>query len=315
MKVFVTYPFPEEWIKELTIKYETVIYKNKEKPSKEELLNYISDADGIICLLRDKIDKEIISAAKKLKVISNYAAGFDNIDTDFAKRKKIVVTNTPDVLTNATAELALAILFAAIRKIVVSDRYVREGNFTGWDSVLFLGYELKESTVGVIGAGRIGTEFAKKVISLGARVLYFDERENEELNKLGAKKVTKEEILKESDFISLHLPLTKETHHIIGEKEIKLMKKTAFLVNTGRGALIDEWALAEAVKNKEIAGAALDVFEFEPGITRELLICDNVVLTPHIGSATFKTRERMAKLAVKNLINVLEGKEPVYRVV
>lgn len=315
MKVFVTYPFPEEWIKELTENFKTIIFKEKRKPEKNELIENIKDADGILCLLRDKIDEEIILNAKKLKVISNYAAGFDNIDVNFASRRGIIVTNTPDVLTNATAELALAILLAVIRKIVVSDRYVREGSFTGWDSVLFLGYEIKDSTVGIIGTGRIGTEFGKKIIALGGNVIYYDLRENDELNKLGARKVSKEEILKKSDYISIHLPLTKETYHFIGEKEIKLIKKTGFIVNTGRGPIIDEFALAEAIKNKEIAGAALDVFEFEPGITTELLKSDNVVLTPHIGSATFKTRKRMAEVAVKNLKNVLEGKEPLYRVV
>uniref|UniRef100_A0A7C4YFF1 D-glycerate dehydrogenase n=1 Tax=candidate division WOR-3 bacterium TaxID=2052148 RepID=A0A7C4YFF1_UNCW3 len=315
MKVFVTYPFPEDWIKELKVKYETIIFEENRKPTKEEIIKNIKDASGILCLLRDKIDEEIISKAISLKVISNYAVGYDNIDIDAAKRRNIVVTNTPDVLTNAVAELTLAILLAAIRKIVEADRFVREGRFQGWDSILFLGYEIKDSITGIIGAGRIGAEFGRKIISLGGKVIYYNRKENETLDKLGARKVSLEELIKSSDFISLHLPLTKETYHIIGEKEIMMMKKNAFIVNTGRGPLIDERALADALNKGIIEGAALDVFEFEPGVTTELLRSNKVVLTPHIGSATKRTRENMARIAVQNIINVLEGKEPLYRVV
>ncbi|RKZ19638.1 D-glycerate dehydrogenase [bacterium] len=313
-KVFITYPFSEDWIKELLEKHDCEVYPETSPPTVNEIKKRIKDKDAILCLLRDPINREVIDEASALKVISNYAVGYDNIDVEYASSKGIVVTNTPDILTNATAELALSLVFALIRRIVEADRFTREGRFEGWLPELFLGMELSGSTVGVVGAGRIGSSFAEKVMKLGASVIYFSRRRKEHLEKLGARKVELEELLKKSDIISLHLPLTSETHHIIGEKEFQMMGGDTFLVNTGRGALIDEIALAEALASGRIAGAALDVYEYEPGITTSLLKMDNVVLTPHIGSATYRARKGMAEIAVKNIILTLEGKEPLYRV-
>ena len=313
-RVFITYPFPEEWIKELLEKHDCEVYPETTPPSLEEIKRRIRDKDAILCLLRDTINREVIDEANALKVISNYAVGYDNIDVEYAKLRGLTVTNTPDVLTNATAELALSLVFALIRRIVEADRFTREGRFEGWLPELFLGMELSGSTVGVVGAGRIGSSFAEKVMKLGATVLYFSRNRRENLEKLGAQWSSLEELLKYSDIVSLHLPLTDETRHIIGKKELEMMGSHTFLVNTGRGALIDEIALAEALAAGKIAGAALDVYEYEPGITTSLLKMDNVVLTPHIGSATYRARKGMAEVAVKNILLTLEGKEPLYKV-
>mgnify|MGYP000220989268 CR=1 FL=1 len=310
MRVFISRPVPQGWLHLLHGKVDYEIFPEDRLLSKEELKRHLSEVDGAIVILADKIDKEVMDAAPNLRVISNYAVGYDNIDIEEATRRKIMVTNTPDVLTNATAELALALLFAVARRVVEGDRFTREGRFEGWSPVLLLGTEIKGKTVGVIGAGRIGREFAKKAYALGMKVIYYSRTRKEALDKIGAEFVSLEELLRRSDFISIHLPLTPETHHLIGKKEIEMMKPDAILINTGRGAVIDEMALADALKRKRIKGAGLDVYEFEPGITRILLELENVVLTPHIGSATEETRKRMMEVACENLLCALEGKTP-----
>ncbi|PKK81599.1 MAG: D-glycerate dehydrogenase, partial [Thermoplasmata archaeon HGW-Thermoplasmata-2] len=221
------------------------------------------------------------------------------------------VTNTPGVLTDATADVAWALLFAAARRIAEGDRMVRTGKFNGWSPTMMLGQDVQGKILGVIGAGRIGTAFALKSRGFGMKVLYFARQRNEMLEKeLGAKKVPLDELLKTADFVSIHIPLTAETKHLIGERELRTMKKTAVLVNTARGPVIDEKALAKALKEKWIFGAGLDVYENEPMVNEELLSLDNVVLAPHIGSATVETRSRMAMMAVENIIAALEGKVP-----
>ena len=224
-----------------------------------------------------------------------------------------MVTNTPDVLTNATAELAWALLFAVARRVVEGDKFTREGRFKGWSPTLLLGKELSGKTLGVIGAGRIGTAFALKAKCFNMKVLYFNRSRNEVLeDKLRAKKVDLDTLLRESDFISIHLPLTKETHHLIDYDKICMMKRDAIIVNTARGAIIKEGDLAKALREKRIFGAGLDVYEKEPKITDELKDLENVVLLPHIGSATLETRTKMSILAAKNLIKALRGKRPEY---
>ncbi len=284
--------------------------------SGSELGDKLKGKDGAIVLLTDTIDKEVLDKAKRLKVISNYAVGYDNIDIEEAKKRGIIVTNTPDILTNATAELTVSLIFSLIRRIIESNEFLRQGKFTGWEPDLLLGYELKGRLVGILGVGRIGSEVSRKLHALGAEIVYYDSLKKKELEKeTKAKKKDLKWILKNADIISIHIPLTEETYHLIDEEELSMMKDSAFLINTGRGPIINEAALADALRLGRIGGAALDVFEYEPGINPHLLHLKNVVATPHIGSATYRARKGMAEIACMNLLAALEGKEPPYRVV
>ncbi|MBI2118402.1 MAG: D-glycerate dehydrogenase [Elusimicrobia bacterium] len=279
---------------------------------KQELIKAVKDQDALLCLLTDKIDKEVILAAgPKLKVISAYSAGYENIDLKTATEKRIVVTNTPGVLSIATAETAWALMLAAARKIVDGDLFMRKGKFKGWDPLLFLGQEISGKTLGIIGAGRIGTEFGLMSKGFRMNVLYNSNKINNLLKKeINAKKVSLKALLKKSDMISLHLPLNSKTYHLIGKKELALMKPTAILINTARGPVIDENALVMALKNKKIFSAGLDVYENEPELALGLSQLPNVVLAAHIGSATTQTREEMARLAAENLILALKRQKP-----
>jgi len=309
-EVFVTRKIPEEGLKLLKKYCEVYVNPYDRILTKDEIIFNLKDRDGLLCLLTDKIDRDVIYSNPRLKAISNYAAGYDNIDIKAATERKIPVTNTPDVLTETTAELAWALLFAVARRIVEGDRFTRDGKFRGWAPLLMLGQDISGKTLGIIGAGRIGTAFALKSKGFNMEVLYVSRRRNEILEKeLNAKKVDLHTLLKNADFISLHVPLTSETRHLIGEKELRMMKRNAILVNTSRGAVIDEKALVKALKERWIFGAGLDVYENEPEINRELTKLDNVVLEPHIGSATLETRTRMAVMAAENLIISLEGKK------
>lgn len=310
--VYVTKEIPEAGLNLLRENFDDVeINLEKRVIAKEELMTKVKGKDGVLCLLTDKIDKDIIQAAGSAKIFANYAVGFDNIDIKAATENGIMITNTPGVLTDATADLAWALIFASARRIVEADKYVRQGNFVGWDPMLFLGNRVTNATLGIFGAGRIGTAVALKAGCFQMRVLYCDEKRNEELEaKVRARKVEKEFLLQESDFISLHVPLDKDTFHLIGKEELRKMKKSASLINTSRGPVIDENALVEALRKKEIHGAALDVFENEPQLSRELMELDNVVIVPHIGSATTETREKMAVMAANNIIKALKGEIP-----
>ncbi|RLF38066.1 MAG: D-glycerate dehydrogenase [Thermoplasmata archaeon] len=314
MKVFVTRKIPEEGLKILEKGCDEVqVFPHDRIPKKKEIIEGIKGKDGLLCLLTDPIDKEVISSGDRLKAISIYAAGYDNVDVKEATKRGIIVSNTPDVLTDATAELAWALLFAVARRVVEGDRFTRSGKFRGWSPLLMLGKRISGSTLGIIGAGRIGTAFALKSKGLNMKVLYYNRSKNEVLEKeLGARKVSLEDLLKQSDFISIHLPLTPETYHLIGEKELSMVKKGAVIINTARGAIIDERALVKALKEKRIFGAGLDVYENEPEVNEELKKLDNVVLLPHIGSATFETRVKMAILAAENLVASLKGEKPKY---
>ncbi|MCD6257561.1 D-glycerate dehydrogenase [Candidatus Aerophobetes bacterium] len=278
--------------------------------SKSEIIDKLRGKQALCCIGTEMIDDEIISSEPSLKVIANYAVGYNNIDVEVATKKGIMVTNTPGVLTEAVAEMSWCLLLCVARRVIEADSFVRAGNFKGGGPKLFLGAEVKGKTLGIIGAGRIGTEVAKKSRVFNMRVLYYDLVENEEMKKIGGKRVELEYLLKESDFISLHVPLTSKTRHLIGEKELGLMKKTAYLINTSRGAVIDEIALVKALKKGKIAGAALDVYENEPEITEGLSDMKNVVLTPHIGSATKEAREKMAIMMAENCIAALKGEIP-----
>jgi glyoxylate reductase len=307
-KVFVTRRIPEEGLNILKKYCDVEVNPYDRILRKDEIISALKDKDGLLCLLTDKIDRDIIYCDSKLKAISNYAAGYDNIDVTAATERGIPVTNTPGILTDTTAELAWALLFAVARRIVEGDKFTREGKFKGWAPLLMLGQDISGKTLGIIGAGRIGTAFALKSRGFNMKVLYTSRRKNETLEKeLNAKKVDLPVLLKNSDFVSIHVPLTKETRHMIGEEELKMMKRNAILINTSRGAVIDEKALIKALKEKWIFGAGLDVYEHEPKVSEELKKMDNVVLEPHIGSATLETRTKMAIIAAENLITSLKG--------
>ena len=244
-------------------------------------------------------------------MISNYAVGYNNIDIKAASEKGIPVSNTPDVLTDTTAEMAWALLFSVSRRIVEGDKYTRDGKFKGWDPMLMLGQDISNKTLGIFGTGRIGTSFGLKSRGFNMNILYYDYKINETLEKkLNAKKVEKSELIKKSDFISIHLPLNKSTYHFIGLKELKNMKKNAILINTSRGPIIDEEDLSFALKEKWIFGAGLDVYEKEPIVNSKLLKLKNIIIQPHSASATIKTRSNMAIIAAKNMKEGLNGKIP-----
>jgi lactate dehydrogenase-like 2-hydroxyacid dehydrogenase len=311
MKIFVTRKIPEPGLELLRKEFDVEVNPYNRVLSKKEIINGLKGKDGLLCLLTDTIDKEVIYSEPKLKMISNYAVGFDNIDIKAATKMRIPISNTPGILTDTTAEMAWALLFSVARRIVEGDTFTRSGKFKGWTPDLMLGQDISNKILGIIGAGRIGTAFALKSKGFNLKVLYVDDFINETLeNELGAKKVALPVLLKESDFISLHVSLNDSTHHIINEQTFKKMKKNAILINTSRGPVIDEKALIKALKKEWIFGAGLDVYENEPEISTELKKINNVVLQPHSASATFETRTKMALMAAENMIAGLKGKIP-----
>jgi len=311
MKIFVTRKIPEAGIKLLEKTHEISVNPYDRVLTKEEIIKRLKGKDGLLCLLTDSIDKDVIKSEPNLKMIASYAVGYDNIDVQAATKLGIPVSNTPGVLTDTTAEMAWAQLFSVSRRIVEGDKYTRAGKFKGWGPLLMLGQDITNKTLGVIGAGRIGTAFALKSKGFDMNVLYVDDRVNNTLErKLGARKVGLVELLKKSDFISIHVPLIKDTYHLISEGELKIMKNTAVLINTSRGPVVDEKALVKALKEKWIFGAGLDVYEHEPEVSEQLKKLDNVVLQPHSASATFETRSKMATIAAENMIAGLKGEIP-----
>lgn len=310
MKVFITYKIPESGINLLKEKFDVDVYEGERFLTKQEMMERLKDADAVVTQLRDPVDKEFIDAGKKLKIIANYAVGFNNIDVEYAKQKGIYVTNTPDVLTEATADIAWALILAVARKIIPADKFTREGKFEGWKPNLFLGYEIYGKTLGIIGMGRIGKAVARRAMGFGMKIIYHNRKRVEDDYKYNAKYVDLETLLKESDYISINAPLTNETYHLLNKERLSLLKKNAILVNTARGPIVDEKALYELLKDGKIAGAGFDVYENEPEITKGLEKLDNVVLLPHIGSATYETREKMSIMVAENIIDALEGKIP-----
>ncbi len=313
MKVFITRDIPEVAIDYLKKKkIDVKVFERRIPISKARLIKEVREADALIPLVTDKIDAEIIDAMTRCKVIANYAVGYNNIDYAYAKKKKIIVTNTPDVLTDSTADLTMALVLSCSRRLQEGKNLIEKNKFHGWHPKLLLGIELKDKTFGILGAGRIGTAVATRAKSFGTKIMYYSNHKNAFLDdKLGGKKVSLDKLLKNSDFLSINLPLNEKTHHLLDSQKLALLKRNAVLINTARGEIIDENALISLLRNKKIFAAGLDVFENEPNVNKELLKFDNVIVLPHIGSATVEARNKMAMLAAKNVSSVLEGKIPV----
>mgnify|MGYP000229958348 CR=1 FL=1 len=311
-RVFVTRPIPDEGLRLLYKAFgnDVIVPKDDRPITREALLEGVRGVHGLLPILTDTIDEEVFEAAgPQLKVVANYAVGYNNVDVVSATRRGIVVTNTPGVLTETTADMAWALMMAAARRVTESERYLRAGEWTSWGPQLFLGVDIHGRTLGIFGMGRIGQAMARRACGFDMRVIYHDairlpaDRENE----LNAVHVDKPTLLAESDFISIHCPLLPETTHAFGAKEFACMKPSAVLINTARGPIVDEAALAEALSAGRLFAAGLDVYEREPEIHSALLACQNAVMVPHLGSATRATRGRMAEMAATNLIAALLG--------
>jgi len=312
-KVWVGRPLPQSALDRLAAEVELTVYPAELPPPREAVLAAVPGCDAILPLLSDRIDGEVMDAAgPSLKVIANYAVGYDNVDVPAASERGIWVTNTPDVLTETTADLAWALLMAAARRIGEGERYARSGQWKTWGPLLLLGYDVHGKTLGIVGCGRIGRAVARRATGFGMRLLYHNRSRDAELEaELPIEYVEFEELLRESDFVSLHCPLNDDTRHLIDAAALTLMRQSAILINTARGGVVDQAALVHALSIGEIAGAGLDVTDPEPPDPADpLLKLDNAVVIPHLGSASHETRTAMANLAIDNLLAVLRGERP-----
>ena len=316
MKLLITSNIPEKIYDELDKNFDISYHDSNVPLKKEEIMEMIKDQDALLCPLSDKIDKDIIDAGNSLKIISNYGAGFDNIDIDYAREKGIVVTNAPAPASAvSTAELAFGLMLAAARKIVSGDKVTRAGEFYGWRPTFYLGSQLKGKTLGIIGLGNIGKNLAKRARAFEMKVIYYSRTRKEDFEKeFGLEYMDKDDVIKSSDFLSLHTAYVPELHHMISKKELEMMKKSAILINASRGPIIDEEALADALIENKIRAAALDVYEDEPRVNKKLVDLDNVILAPHLGNATFEARLEMGENARDNLIDFKNGKNPKNKV-
>jgi glyoxylate reductase len=317
-KVFLTRNLHDFALKDLKKNYDIEIHSGKIPIPQSKLKLKIKEVQGLICFPYDKIDKEIIQLGKNLKIISTYSVGYDHIDTKYAKKNKIRIGYTPEVLTDATADMAFALLLDLLRRITEGDRIIRNGK---WKQIYgaydFVGVDLQGKTLGIIGLGRIGKTLAKRAKAFDMKIVYHNRKQvsKTEEKRLGVKFVTFNELVAQSDILSIHVPHTKETNKMFDMKIFKKMKKTSFLINTSRGKVVNEKDLEIALKQKIIAGAGLDVFETEPVNKRhQFTKLENIVLAPHIGSSTKETRIKMAEIATKNLILGMKGKKPIYSV-
>jgi glyoxylate reductase len=309
--VVVSQPIPQAGLQLLRERFSDV--QVMEKGDREGLKAALADADALLPLLTDPVDAELMDAGPKLRIIANCAVGYDNIDLEAAAKRGMPVTNTPGVLTRATSEIAFALLISLTRRILEADRFTRAGKFVGWDPLLLLGDELAGRTIGIFGMGRIGRDFARKCRAFDMRVIYHNRNpvSREIEAELDARLVSFETLLAESDAVSIHAPLTEETRHRFDDDAFSHLREGAYLINTARGELVDEAALVRALQSGRLKGAGLDVYEFEPKVSPELPEMENVVLLPHIGSATEETRGAMASTAARNIIAVLDGKPPL----
>ncbi|MDK2971931.1 MAG: glyoxylate reductase [Candidatus Sumerlaeota bacterium] len=312
MNIYVTRPIPDSGLAKLRAAGHAVCVQSEDRrATREELLAGLATAQGAITMLDDRIDAEALDAGKNLRIVSNFAVGYNNIDVEAATERGIAISNTPGVLSDATADLAWALLLAAARRVREGEALVRSGQWHGWGPMQLLGWHVAGKTIGIVGPGRIGRAVARRAKGFDMRVLYFSRSNNEEIERqTGATRVPLNELLEQSDFVSLNCPLTPETRHLLGAREFAIMKPTAILVNTARGPVVDEAALVDALKSGRIAAAGLDVFEEEPKVHPALLTMDNVVLLPHLGSGTTETRSVMADLCADNILAVLEARRP-----
>lgn len=313
--VFVTRRLPEPGMRMLAEQCELTVFPHDRPITRPELLEAVRGRQGLLTLLTERVDAELMDAAgPQLRVVSNYAVGFNNIDVPEATRRRIVVTNTPGVLTETTADLAWALLMAVARRVVEGDRFMRSGQFSGWSPTMLLGADVYGKTLGVVGLGRIGEAVVRRASGFSMRVLYHDARRRtrEDEERLGVTYRHLDELLRESDFLTLHVDLNEKTRHLIDATRLGMMKPTAILVNTSRGPVVDEAALVAALREGRIAGAGLDVFEDEPRMAPGLAELPNVVVLPHIASATVETRARMAEMAASNLLDALAGRRPAH---
>jgi len=312
MKILVTGRLPRKILDLLQEEHEIEANEKDRPMEREKILERVVDKDGLLCMITDKVDRTLIETANRLKMIANMGVGFNNIDVDAATSRGIFVSNTPDVLTEATADLAFALILSLARRIVEGDKRTREGRFQFWAPLVFLGREVTGKTLGIIGLGKIGKAVVKRSKGFDMRVVYHNRRplDQAEEKALGVEYSELESLLKKADFVSLHVPLTDRTRHLINRESLGWMKPEAFLINTSRGPVVDEKALLEALRQGKIAGAGLDVYEKEPALTPGLTDLENVILLPHAGSATLETRTLMARLAAENLLAGLRGEKP-----
>lgn len=317
MKVFITRLIPDRGINLLKQKGYEVIINPQDRPLvREELIAALKKdhSHGVLCNLDDKIDAEVLDAAgKQCRIFANYAVGFDNFDLNAARKRGVAMTNTPGVLTDTVAEHAFALILAIAHRVAEADRFTRAGKYHGWEPMLLLGSDVSKKTFGIVGLGRIGSRVAHHAVrGFQMCVLYYDVKRNDEFEKeFGAEFcVDADRVFREADFISIHVPLLPTTYHFVDARRLALMKKTAYLVNTSRGPVVDEAALVAALRAGTIRGAGLDVYEHEPALAPGLAELENVILTPHIASATEETRQAMSEVAAKNIIETLEGRTP-----
>ncbi len=313
--LYITRLLPQPVLDLIPQQYRLLTTPSDDPPAEAELRRGFMEADAVICTLNDRIDVSLLSCTTRLKIIANYAVGYNNIDLAAAAQRGIVVSNTPDVLTEATADLTWALLFAVARRVVEGDHWVRAGTWPGWRPTQLLGAEVSGKTLGIIGMGRIGQAVARRAVGFGMPVIYAARQSISAPPGTAWIRRSLPEVLAESDFLSLHVPLTEATHHLIGQHELAIMKPTSFLINTSRGPVIDEAALVSALGAGMLAGAGLDVYEQEPKVALGLLTFPNVVLLPHLGSATLETRVRMGLVCLKNIAAVLNGETAPNRVI
>lgn len=312
ISVLVTGNLPDDVTASLRAEFDVTMHPLDRPMEREAILSAVRGKHGLLCMITDTVDDELLDQAPDIKIVANFGVGFNNIDVDAATARGIMVTNTPGVLTDATADLTMALILAVGRRVVEGDKHTRRGKFRFWAPYYFLGHEITGKTLGIIGMGRIGRAVAHRASGFSMPVLYHNRHRlpDEKEQALGARYVDLETLLQQSDFVSLHVPLTPETHHLISSRQLAAMKSGAFLINTSRGPVVDETALLHALEKKQIGGAGLDVYEHEPALTPGLEKLDNIVLLPHMGSATEETRRRMGAMAVENLMAGLAGRLP-----
>ncbi len=312
MKILITGNLPDDIVAPLVELFDVTIHRFDHPISRDQFLQSVRGKQGLLCMITDQVDEEVFSIAPELKVVANFGVGFDNIDISAATSRGILVSNTPGVLTQATADLTMALILAVGRRVVEGDNFTRRGAFQFWAPFHFLGQEITGKRLGIVGMGRIGTAVAQRAAGFEMPVLYHNRHRLPiaKEQRLSASYVDLNTLLQQSDFVSLHIPLTPKTHHLIGQNELAVMKSNAYLINTARGPVVDEAALLQALQQGQIGGAGMDVYEHEPALTPGLETLDNVILLPHMGSATAETRRAMGALAVENLKAGLQGRLP-----